>query len=135
MRFSSKSRAACFYCISLDLLICIIFYVDQITCRCWGRQSADARHAKSRSEATNLHGAGASNLTDNTISHNFILNITLRFIFFNVLIHFLATAIIRISLFPFLFYLAPIPAFSAKYSLFAISSSCVSLDRHLNISS
>lgn len=65
MRFSSKSRAACFYCISLDLLICIIFYVDQITCRCWGRQSADARHAKSRSEATNLHGAGASNLTDN----------------------------------------------------------------------
>ena len=67
MRFSSKSRAACFYCISLDLLICIIFYVDQITCRCWGRQSADARHAKSRSEATNLHGAGASNLTDNNM--------------------------------------------------------------------
>ena len=66
MRFSSKSRAACFYCISLDLLICIIFYVDQITCRCWGRQFADARHAKSRSDATNLHGAGASNLTDNT---------------------------------------------------------------------
>ena len=69
MRFSSKSRAACFYCISLDLLICIIFYVDQITCRCWGRQSADARHAKSRSDATNLHGAGASNLTDNTINN------------------------------------------------------------------
>ena len=65
MRFSSKSRAACFYCTSLDLLICIIFYVDQITCRCWGRQSADARHAKSKSDATNLHGAGASNLTDN----------------------------------------------------------------------
>ena len=35
MRFSSKSRAACFYCIFPDLLICIIFYVDQITCRCW----------------------------------------------------------------------------------------------------
>ena len=42
MRFSSKSRAACFYCIFPDLLICIIFYVDQITCRCWCRQSADA---------------------------------------------------------------------------------------------
>ena len=65
MRFSSKSRATCFYCISLDLLICIIFYGDQITCRCWGRQSADARHTKSKSGATNLHGAGASNLTDN----------------------------------------------------------------------
>lgn len=67
MRFSSKSRAACFYCISLDLLICIIFYVDQITCRCWGRQSAEAWHAKSKSDATNLHRAGASNLQDNTM--------------------------------------------------------------------
>lgn len=70
MRFSSKSRAACFYCTSLDLLICIIFYGDQITCRCWNRQSADVRHAKSKSGAANLHGAGAFNLTDNTIGLN-----------------------------------------------------------------
>ena len=68
MRFSSKSRAACFYCISLDLLICIIFYVDQITCRCWGRQSANTRHTKPKSGASNLHGAGASNLQDNTVA-------------------------------------------------------------------
>ena len=67
MKFSSKSRAACFYCISPDLLICIIFYAGQITCRCWCRQSADAQHAKSNSGASNLHRTGASNLTDNTM--------------------------------------------------------------------
>lgn len=67
MKFSSKSRAACFYCISPDLLICIIFYAGQITCRCWCRQSADAQHAKSNSGASNLHRTGASNLTDNKI--------------------------------------------------------------------
>ncbi len=66
MRFSSKSRAACFCCFFSDLLIWLNLYDDQIACQCWCRQSANTWHTKLKSGASNLHGAGASNLQDNT---------------------------------------------------------------------
>ena len=65
MRFSSKSRAACFCCFFSDLLIWLNLYDDQIACQCWCRQSANTQHTKLKSGASNLHGAGASNLQDN----------------------------------------------------------------------
>ena len=65
MRFSSKSRAACFCCFFSDLLIWLNLYDDQIACQCWCRQSANTWHTKLKSGASNLHGAGASNLQDN----------------------------------------------------------------------
>jgi len=67
MRFSSKSRAACFCCFFSDLLIWLNLYDDQIACQCWCRQSANTWHTKLKSGASNLHGAGASNLQDNNI--------------------------------------------------------------------
>ena len=67
MRFSSKSRAACFCCFFSDLLIWLNLYDDQIACQCWCRQSANTWHTKLKSGASNLHGAGASNLQDNTL--------------------------------------------------------------------
>lgn len=66
MRFSSKSRAACFCCFFSDLLIWLNLYDDQIACQCWCWQSANTWHTKLKSGASNLHGAGASNLQDNT---------------------------------------------------------------------
>jgi len=65
MRFSSKSRAACFCCFFSDLLIWLNLYDDQIACQCWCRQSANTWHTKLKSGASNLHGAVASNLQDN----------------------------------------------------------------------
>ena len=50
-----------------DLLIWLNLYDDQIACQCWCRQSANTQHTKLKSGASNLHGAGASNLQDNTI--------------------------------------------------------------------
>lgn len=49
-----------------DLLIWLNLYDDQIACQCWCRQSANTQHTKLKSGASNLHGAGASNLQDNT---------------------------------------------------------------------
>lgn len=49
-----------------DLLIWLNLYDDQIACQCWCRQSANTWHTKLKSGASNLHGAGASNLQDNT---------------------------------------------------------------------
>jgi len=48
-----------------DLLIWLNLYDDQIACQCWCRQSANTQHTKLKSGASNLHGAGASNLQDN----------------------------------------------------------------------
>ena len=48
-----------------DLLIWLNLYDDQIACQCWCRQSANTWHTKLKSGASNLHGAGASNLQDN----------------------------------------------------------------------
>lgn len=53
-----------------DLLIWLNLYDDQIACQCWCRQSANTWHTKLKSGASNLHGAGASNLQDNTIRNN-----------------------------------------------------------------
>ena len=50
-----------------DLLIWLNLYDDQIACQCWCRQSANTWHTKLKSGASNLHGAGASNLQDNTV--------------------------------------------------------------------
>ena len=50
-----------------DLLIWLNLYDDQIACQCWCRQSANTWHTKLKSGASNLHGAGASNLQDNNI--------------------------------------------------------------------
>lgn len=48
-----------------DLLIWLNLYDDQIACQCWCWQSANTWHTKLKSGASNLHGAGASNLQDN----------------------------------------------------------------------
>ena len=55
-----------------DLLIWLNLYDDQIACQCWCRQSANTQHTKPKSGASNLHGAGASNLQDNN-SHGTII--------------------------------------------------------------
>ena len=55
-----------------DLLIWLNLYDDQIACQCWCRQSANTQHTKLKSGASNLHGAGASNLQDNN-SHGTII--------------------------------------------------------------
>ena len=51
-----------------DLLIWLNLYDDQIACQCWCRQSANTWHTKLKSGASNLHGAGASNLQDNNVA-------------------------------------------------------------------
>ncbi len=56
-----------------DLLIWLNLYDDQIACQCWCRQSANTQHTKLKSGASNLHGAGASNLQDNNMDAIFAI--------------------------------------------------------------